>query len=42
MDELLDPSVVVSYLSCIETIEWTEEAWKRMKEKESEFIFRHT
>lgn len=32
MEELEDPNVVVSYLSCIETLEWSEQAWKRMKE----------
>jgi hypothetical protein len=42
MDELLEKSCVVSYLSCIETIEWSEIAWKRMKEQESDFIYRNT
>ena len=42
MEEIDDKKVVVSYLSCIETLEWTEEAWKRMKEKENEFIYKNT
>ena len=42
MEELSDKKVVISLLSCIETLEWTDEAWKRMKEKESEFIYKNT